>query len=365
MSDRELKEAREAIDRIDGEMAALFEERMEAAVKVASYKKKTGMPIFDPRREEEIIERGAKRVKSDAVRGYYVNYLHAVMDLSKAYQTRLLSGMSVAFSGTPGAFAHVAAKRIFPQGVHVGFPSFEEAYAAVEDGRCDVAVLPLENSFNGDVGTVMDLAFFGPLFVNGIYHVHVEQNLLAKKEAELSDIKTVISHPQALGQCASFLKKGGYELHEAVNTAVAAKAVAEGDDIHVAAIGSREAAKENGLQILCPRIHDKEGNTTRFAVFSRTAKTPLDSDKKFLMLFTVKNEAGALAKAISAIGNGGFNLQAIKSRPTKHLSWEYYFFCEGEGNLNSPEGKEMLNLLKKTCNDVKILGSFEKETELE
>ena len=83
------------------------------------------------------------------------------------------------------------------------------------------------------------------------------------------------------------------------------------------------------------------------------------------MVFTVKNEAGALAKAVSAIGESGFNLRAIKSRPTKHLSWEYYFFCEGEGAVFSPEGEEMMKKLRENCNDLKILGSFEKETVLE
>ncbi len=364
MKNNLLEEARGDIDRIDRAMATLFEERMEAAGKVALYKKETGMPIFDPAREEEIINRGAQRIQNETVRGYYVNFLRTQMDLSKAYQSRLLYGMHVAFSGVPGAFAEIAAKRIFPHGVTMGFPDFEEAYRAVEDGRCDVAVLPLENSTNGDVGTVMDLAFFGSLSVNGIYDVEVKQNLLAKLGAHLSDIKTVISHPQALGQCAPFLKKGGFETVEAANTAVAAKMVANSQEMSLAAIGSQEAAEEYGLQVLRSNIHEKGGNTTRFAVFSRTKKDPSPTDRQFLMVFTVKNEAGALAKAVSAIGTHGFNLRAIKSRPTKKLSWEYYFFCEGEGDLNSPQGEEMLSRLNGVCSDLKVLGSFEKESVL-
>lgn len=357
-----LEEAREDIDRIDRAMATLFEERMEAVRKVALYKKETGMPIFDGAREETILARGAQRVQSETVRGYYVNFLRNQMDLSKAYQSRLLGGMHVAFSGVPGAFAQIAAKRIFPHAVTQGFQDFDEAYRAVEDGRCDAAVLPLENSTNGDVGTVMDLSFFGSLSVNGIYDVEVKQNLLAKHGANLSDIKTVISHPQALGQCAPFLKKGGYETVEAVNTAVAAQMVAQSQEISVAAIGSEEAAEQYGLQVLRSNIHEKGGNTTRFAVFSRAKKDPSPADRQFLMVFTVKNEAGALAKAVSAIGTHGFNLRAIKSRPTKKLSWEYYFFCEGEGNLHSPQGEEMLSRLGEACSDLKVLGSFEKES---
>lgn len=359
--EKNLVEAREEIDRIDREMARLFQERMAASHKVALYKKETGMRIFDPAREEEIIARGAQRVTDETVRGYYVNFLHATMDISKAYQSRLVDGMHVAFSGVPGAFAEIAAKKIFPQAQPVGFSDFAEAYRAVEDGRCDVAVLPLENSTNGDVGTVMDLAFFGSLYINGIFDVEVVQNLLSLKDASLSDIKTVISHSQALGQCAEFIKKNHLAPREAVNTAVAAKTVAETGDVSLAAIGSAEAAEKYGLKVLRSHIETRGGNTTRFAVFSRTPKAPGPSDRQFVMLFTVKNEAGALAKAIAAIGEGGFNLRAIKSRPTKNLSWEYYFFCEGEGQIHTPQGEKMLLALKENCNDLKVVGSFEKE----
>ena len=361
MKESLLEEARGTIDRVDREMARLFEERMKAAAKVAFYKKETGMPIFDPAREADIVLRGARRVEDDTLRGYYVKFLHDLMDISKSYQSRLLSGMTVAYSGVPGAFAHLAALKIFPDGIPVGFSDFAEAYKAVEDSRCDVAVLPLENSVGGDVGQVMDLAFFGSLSINGIYDVEVEQNLLAKKGVSLSQIKTVTSHPQALSQCAGFLKKTGLITRESVNTAVAAKEVAQGEDLSLAAIGSEAAAEDYGLSVLRSRIQDKGQNTTRFAVFSRSQKSSVEQDRHFVMTFTVKNEAGALAKAVSAIGTEGFNLRAIKSRPTRHLSWEYYFFCEGEGRIDSPEGEKMLSRLKENCNDLKVLGSFEKE----
>lgn len=356
-----LEEAREEINRIDSEMARLFVERMRASEKVARYKKEAGMPIFDPVREEEVIRRGSARVEEETLRSYYVNFLHANMDISKAYQSRLLGGMRVAFSGVKGAFAQIAAGRIFPDAETVGYGDFAAAYAAAESGECDVAVLPLENNTGGDVGTVMDLAFFGSLKVNGIYDIEVVQNLLVKPGTELSAIKTVISHPQALKQCGAFLKKLGVETREAVNTAVAAQTVAQSDDPSLAAIGSEEAAKEFGLGVLSSHIQEKGGNTTRFAIFSRTEKDPSEKDSQFLLLFTVKNEAGALAKAVSAIGAGGFNLRAIKSRPTKLSSWEYYFFCEGEGRIHSEAGKKMLSVLGKNCNDLKVLGAFEKE----
>jgi prephenate dehydratase len=186
---------------------------------------------------------------------------------------------------------------------------------------------------------------------------------LGVKGSAVSDIKTVISHPQALGQCADYIKSHNLQAVEAVNTAVAAKKVAEDNDKTVAAIGSEEAAEEFGLVKLEAHINQSNSNTTRFAVFSRVPKTSKD-DGQFIMLFTVKNEAGALGKAISIIGDNGFNLKALKSRPTKELIWSYYFYVEGEGNINSPKGTKMLEELKSHCNEIKVIGNFEKEISL-
>ena len=148
---------------------------------------------------------------------------------------------------------------------------------------------------------------------------------------------------------------------ESINTAVASKQVAESKRLDIAAIGSVQAAEEYGLKILQSHINESNSNTTRFAVFSRTAKQPTTEDKHFIMLFTVNNEAGALGKAISIIGDNGFNLKALKSRPTKELVWSYYFYAEGEGNLGTFEGKAMLAELQNCCSSVKIIASYEKE----
>ncbi len=357
----ELENARLKINDIDRQMARLFEERMTAVKEVALYKKEHGMQIFDPQREAQVIERNSALVENEEIKSYFVNYLQSSMEISKSYQHRLLEGMRVAFSGVKGAFAGIAAKKIFPDAMALAFPDFRSAYNSVVEGETDCAILPIENSFNGDVGQVMDLAFFGPLYINGIYDIAVQQNLLGIKGAKLEDIKRVISHPQAIGQCADFIKEHSLETMETVNTAVAAKQVAMGNDKSLGAIGSKEAAEEYGLQILESHINQSSSNTTRFAVFSRTAKAASREDNHFIMLFTVNNEAGALGKAISVIGRCGFNLKALKSRPTKELVWSYYFYAEGEGNINTPEGEKMLKELSQNCSEVKILGSFEKE----
>ena len=205
------------------------------------------------------------------------------------------------------------------------------------------------------------MAFFGNLYVTGVYEAEIVQNLLAVKGASLEDIKTVISHPQALGQCADFIERHGFATIEAVNTAVAVRQVAEMGRPDTAAIGSLEAAAKFGLNKLEGHINESSQNTTRFAVFSRARRAPSPKDSHFIMLFTVNNTAGSLGKAISVIGEHGFNLRALKSRPTKELIWDYYFYAEGEGDLSSEAGVKMLKKLKTCCSHVKVLGSYEKE----
>lgn len=357
----ELEQARAIINRVDREMAKLFTERMEAVKTVAEYKRRHGLQVTDASREEEVLKRNAALVGEEALKSYFVNFLRYNMELSKSFQHRLLEGMRVAFSGVTGAFANIAANRVFPDAAAVPYSDFKSAYDAVVNGECDCVMLPIENSYNGDVGQVMDLAFFGPLYINGIYDIEIVQNLLAVKGTTMDEVKTVISHPQALGQCAGYIRAHGFQTEESVNTAVAAKRVAELGRHDLAAIGSEEAAQQFGLKKLEAHINENSNNTTRFAVFSRVPKAPSPNDNHFIMLFTVSNEAGALGKAVSAIGECGFNLRALKSRPTKELIWSYYFYAEGEGNINSPAGQKMATVLKEKCSDFRVIGSFEKE----
>ena len=359
-----LEKARKEIGEIDKNIAILFERRMQEAKRVALYKKEHGLPVVDSAREESLIERNSTLITDENLRGYYVDFLKETMNLSKKYQHRILDGMRVAFSGVKGAFAEITAKKVFPDAITVPYDSFSAAYKAVEEGECDCAFLPIENSFEGDVARVLDLAFFGSLYINGVYESQIIQNLLCKKDVHFSEIKTVISHPQALGQCRDFISKHGLAKIECVNTAVAAKTVFESDDRTLAAIASEEAAALYNLKVVKSHINESSLNTTRFAVFSKNYKQPNSDDNRFIMLFTVKNQAGSLGNAITVIGEHGFNLRALKSRPTKELVWDYYFYVEGEGNINSESGKKMLAELKKCCDNLRVAASFEKEVKV-
>ncbi len=364
----ELKHARERIDEIDAEMAKLFYSRMEVSRAVAEYKREHGLTVFDASREAEVIAkntgRAATRSADDEIKPYYINFLKYIMTLSKNYQHRLLEGIKVAYSGVPGAFGHTAAMCIFPDGLTVPCGSFAEAYKAVEEGKCDAAVLPIENSFAGDVAQVLDLMFFGSLFVTGLYDLEVSQNLLGNPGATAETVKEVASHPQALDQCAAYIERHGFIPVETSNTAAAAAEVARSGRTDIAAVAGIETAQIYGLNVIEANIQQSGANTTRFAVFSRAQNRVSENDDHFIMFFTVKNEAGSLGRAVSVIGENGFNMRALKSRPTKDLIWDYYFFVESHGNIHGEKGQKMLSELSEVCSGVKVVGSFDKEIKL-
>ena len=357
---KDLLKVRKEINEIDKEMADLFVRRMKAVEEVAEYKKERGLAILDEARENEVVRQNASLVEDDTLRGYYVNFLRDTMAVSRSYQGYLMNGMKVAYSGTEGAFAHIAANKLYPNAKKVAFSDFSSAYQAVEKGECDVAVLPVENSYNGEVGQVTDLMFSGSLYVNGMFDLPITHDLLAKDGAKIENIREVVSHPQAFGQCAEYIKKHGFVCHEFANTALAAKWVADSDDMTIAAIGSREAAEIFGLTVLDHDINESKRNSTRFAIFSRVANKRIakDSGVHSILLFTVRNEAGALARAIDVIGQHGFNMRTLRSRPMKELLWEYYFYVELEGNIQSEEGTSLLESLGEFCDKLRFAGTY-------
>ena len=356
-----LDEARRIINEVDAVMAELFVKRMRAAEMVFEHKKALGLPILDEKREAEVVEKNAALVEDEVLKGYYIDCLKNMMSLSRAYQYRMQSGLKVAYSGVEGAFAHIAAGRIFPEGRCISHSDFKAAYNSVVDGECDVCVLPIENSYAGEVGQTIDLIFEGSLHINGIYELEIHQNLLGIPGAAEEDIKKVMSHPQALSQCHDYIELRGFETVEVSNTALAAKFVAQGNDKSCGAIASVETAQLYGLRVITPSINKSGENTTRFAVLSKVpAGSP--SLSSTVLMFSVKHEAGSLASAISIIGQFGYNMTALRSRPLKKNSWQYYFYVEIDGSIESENGRGMLEELNKVCDRLKVAGTFAPHT---
>lgn len=356
-----LTKAREEISAVDREMAALFVRRMNAVRAVSEYKTEHGLPVYDAAREETLLTKNASYIVDDELRGYYMDFQRNAMRVSRRFQEKLMRGMRVAFCGVEGAFASIAAAKIFDTAMRIPYPDFKSAYTSVVEGECDCAVLPIENSTAGEVAQVMDMMFSGPLYVTGIYDLSVSHNLMAVPGTAISDVEEVISHPQALAQCAHYIRKHGFRERKFENTALAAKFVLEQNSPRLAAIASEETAALYGLTILDKNINENYINITRFAVLARTAvprETASDKGRHSILMFTVKDEAGSLAKAINVIGKHGFNMQCLRSRPMKDLLWRYYFYVEAEGDFGSPEGKAVMEELALCCDRLRMFGSF-------
>lgn len=260
-----------------------------------------------------------------------------------------------AYCGVEGAYAHIASEIMLPDARKIPFRTFSQAYRAAETGECRYAVLPVENNCAGEVGAVMDLIFEGSLYINAMLELPVNHALVALKSSSESLVRTVVSHPQALEQCAGFIARHGYETRSFSNTAAAAQFVRDSADVSLAAIASKETAERFGLKILREDINDISGNATKFAALS---KEKTSGRNGFILVFTVENEAGALAQALDMIGSFGFNLRSIHSRPMKTLEWEYYFYAEAQGDIGSEKGREMLRALSGKCRTLKTAGTY-------
>jgi len=366
--------ARKDIERVDKQIASLFEERMKYVKVVGEYKREFGLPVLDESREKALVDRNVGYITDPDLEAYYRDFMQSMMSISKRYQHRLLSGIRVSYSGIEGSFANISCRKLFPHAEKVSCMNFADAYKKVVDGKCDFAVLPIENSYAGEVGNVLDLIFNGDLYVNGVYELGISQCLLGVEGSTVDTISTVVSHPQALEQCDEFIFAHKYHTVQAENTARAAKSVAEGGDITVGAIASQETAELYGLKVLENGINKSNENVTRFAVLSK-GNSALSDEKgrllesvsgnnTFIMMFMVKHEAGTLANALSVIGEYGYNMRVIRSRPLKEKNWEYYFYAEVEGDILSENGKKMLNALEEHCESVKVVGSYKPDVRI-
>lgn len=363
---KSIDESRKQIEIIDKQMAELFEKRMECSKAVAEYKMEKGLPVLDKAREAMLIEKNLGYIANPEMQRYYRDFFEGMLNVSKDYQHRLMSNLKIAYSGIEGSFAAISASRIFPDAQRVPYKNFKKCYEAVENGECDFAVMPIENSYAGEVGQVNDLMFEGSLYINGIYELGVNQCILGLPGAKLEEITTVISHPQALEQCNEFIYDHKLKSIPYENTARAAKEVADREDVTVAAIASEETAALYGLEIIEKNINKSASNTTRFAVLSKIKdlnKDNVDYSSAVLM-FTAKDEAGTLARALSIIGAYGYNMTVLRSRPLRNKNWQYYFYIELEGKLSTANGLKMLSELQKSCEILKVMGTFKPNCEI-
>jgi prephenate dehydratase len=239
----------------------------------------------------------------------------------------------IAFQGEPGAFSHAAASNVFPGEEVVGCVTFEETIAAVQSGKADFAVVPVENSLYGRITDIHHLLPESGLFIIGETYLRVEMNLLGVPGATLSDIKAVQSLSVALGQCRKFIARHGFRTINAVDTAGSAREVSQKGDKSLAAIASKFAAQIYGLEVLAENIEDASHNTTRFLVLSRDKQeAPAGGKVKTTFVFRVRNVPAALYKAMGGFATNSINMTKLESYMVGGAFTATQFYADIEGH---------------------------------
>jgi len=243
----------------------------------------------------------------------------------------------IAFQGEPGAFSHAAANNLFPGEDAIGCVTFEETINAVQSGKADFAVVPVENSLYGRITDIHHLLPESGLFIIGDHYLRVEMTLLGVPGAKLEDIKAVQSLSVALGQCRKFITEHGLRTINAVDTAGSAREIAQNGDKSVAAIASRFAGETYGLDVLASNIEDADHNTTRFLVLSRDEKwVPQGGRVKTTFVFRVRNVPAALYKAMGGFATNGVNMTKLESYMVGGAFTATQFYADIEGHPDDP-----------------------------
>lgn len=371
---RDLNDIRTEIDSIDNQLIKLFKRRMDCAKEVGFYKKANNIPVLNEKRENEILDEVEKR---GGEYGAHARLLYSnIMELSRALQHNIVcsgktlrdeifnadstvekSGIKVAYQGIKGANSHEAALRLFPDGTAVSYKSFEDVFEAVDRGEVKFGVLPVENSTAGSVSTVYDLILKHRFYIVGALDLPIDYCLGGLRQSELSDIETVWSHPQALSQCASYIARHDFKSTPCANTAVAARDVADEKRLNVAAICPYKAAEEYGLKVLDNHLQDNKDNTTRFIVISKKLYISKDANK-ISLCFSLPHVTGSLYSLLCRFNSLGLNLTKIESRPRKGKEFEYLFYLDFSGNVQSENVIDLISQLSEEMPEFSFLGNY-------
>ena len=375
-----LDKLRNEIDRIDDELIDLFKQRMDVVTKVTDYKKENNLPTLDKCREEAKVMALAKKLP-DELSTYAYPLYDTLFEISRNYQHHhkadhsplydeikqamentpkmLKESPVVACQGTLGAYSGLASRKLFKHPDVQYFNSFEGVFAALENEFCQYGVLPLENSTAGSVNEVYDLLQQHDFKIVKSMRLKVDHQLAVKNGVKISDIKEIISHPQALAQCAKFIETLGcsVKLTPYENTALAAKTVAESDRDDLAAICSAPSVATYGLLSLEADIQDQANNYTRFICIAKNLEIYPGADKTSIMA-TLPHSPGALYKVLARFRALDINLLKLESRPIPDKDFEFKFYFDLETSIYSEEFAILMDSLDEICQEFKYLGSY-------
>jgi prephenate dehydratase len=263
----------------------------------------------------------------------------------------------IAFQGEHGAYGEEAVRALHgPQAVSVPLLTFRAVFESVAEGRVDGGVVPVESTLGGPVAENVDLLLEHDLPITGELSLRIRHCLLAPPGRTLDGIERAMSHPQALAQCAGYLRRRGITPVPEANTAIAARRVAEEAPPRTAAIASRTAADLYGLAVLDVGVEDSPDNHTRFVTLGLPPERAW-TRRKTALAFTVENAPGALYRVLSAFSSRGLNVTRLESRPQRR-AWEYVWCLDVDGALEDPRLREAVDAAQGACITLRVLGSY-------
>lgn len=370
-----LDELRNKIDSLDRQFVQVFEQRMKVVEDVAAYKKMNNMQVLNAKREQEVIAKNIALLQDSKYAPQLQNILERLMQLSRSCQqayitdnaekplptaTLDIANAKVGYQGVAGSFSHQALLEFFG-GYNVqqkNYLNFEDVFEALKCGELDFAVLPVENSSTGAVSEIYDLLLKYDANIIGEHCLPIEQHLLTVEGCRMEDIQKVYSHPQGFKQSREFLiTHPTWELIPYFNTAKSAEFVAECQDKTIAAIGSAQAAKLYGLNILAEKINFNNQNHTRFIILGRQTGS-LPGSNKVSIIVSLPHKAGSLARMLSYFEQSNINLLKIESRPNINENWSYYFYVDFQGSLADNKVRQVVANVQADSLYFKILGNY-------
>ncbi|MFT5192122.1 MAG: chorismate mutase/prephenate dehydratase [Verrucomicrobiales bacterium] len=343
---------RQKIDALDDKLIALLNGRAELVHQVGEIKKKDGLEIYAPEREEQLLQalvaKSNGRLPEKSIRAIYREIMSAALALEE--------DLGIAYLGPEGTWTHQAAISKFGQSVrYVPQPNFADVFNQVARRIADYGVVPIENSTEGAVNHTLDLFADSPLKICAQVMLRIENALMAN--GPQPEIKRLYSHPQVFGQCRNWLQLNfpNAEKIEVSSTTRAAQIASQ--ESNAGALGGKLSAELYGLNVLETSIQDSATNTTRFLVLGHKTCPPTGKDRTSIM-FSVRDKPGSLYHALTPFNHFNINLSKIESRPSKRKDWEYFFFVDIKGHCEDPELLKALSELEEHCSFMKILGSY-------
>jgi chorismate mutase / prephenate dehydratase len=349
-----LPEHRQAIDALDAQIVQLLNERTRHVLEIGAIKLKAGQEIYAPQRERAVFQKVTKLNKgpitNDGLRAIYREVMSSALALEKS--------LTIAYLGPEATYTHEAAIRRFGASLrYASQKTIADVFHEVAKQRADYGVVPVENSTEGVVTHTLDMFVDSDLKIVAQVVLPIRHCLVSKGRRE--DIQKLYVHPQTLAQCRGWIHRHlpHAELIETSSNARSAELAAK--EKSAGAICGVFAAEKYSVPVLEQDIQDNAANATRFLVLGRQCPPPSGKgiDRTSLM-FSLRDEAGALHRALAPFRKFRINMTKIESRPSKRKAWEYFFFVDCDGHAEEPKVAKALALLGQHCSFVKVLGSY-------